>query len=207
MGADERCLDGRRIDAVALLECARAIYDLPGAPLALASRGAWRGGFGAGASWMGMALQITRGAPPIAPALERRTFWIMNALGLAKNGGAALTAAVVGALLGRALGTGSVGWLVGAITFIAAFYAIEGQMVFLFPLALEGRAAECRKWTVKAGGTWRVMLTVVPISAGMVFGGFLGRGFLRSWCLGCLAVVVWYHLLEGDLTARAPRAR
>ena len=43
------------------------------------------------------------------------------------------------------------------------------------------------------------MATVMPLAAVMLAGGFLGRGFVRSWCLGCLAVCLWYeHLrLEG----------
>src|SRR5262249_37135522 len=31
-----------------------------------------------------------------------------------------------------------------------------------------------------------------------LFGGLAGRGFLRSWCLGCLAVCLWYEDLCND---------
>jgi hypothetical protein len=37
---------------------------------------------------------------------------------------------------------------------------------------------------------------VIPLAAVMLFGGVVGRGFVRSWCLGCLAVVVWYEDLR-----------
>ena len=43
------------------------------------------------------------------------------------------------------------------------------------------------------------MLTVIRLASVMLFGGFLGGGFLRSWCLGCLAVAVWYEELRGGV--------
>jgi hypothetical protein len=82
---------------------------------------------------------------------------------------------------------------------VPVFYAIEAQMVFLFPLALDGSAGpfrESRVWTRQAGGTLEVMRLVLPIAVTMLFGGFVGRGFVRSWCIGCLAVCVWYELLR-----------
>jgi hypothetical protein len=32
----------------------------------------------------------------------------------------------------------------------------------------------------------------------MLLGGLAGRGFVRSWCLGCLAVCLWYEDLRTD---------
>lgn len=55
--------------------------------------------------------------------------------------------------------------------------------------------------TAQAGGTLRVMAVVMPIAATMLGGGFVGRGFLRSWCLGCLAVCIWYEDLRSDPAA------
>src|ERR1043165_8217029 len=79
-------------------------------------------------------------------------------------------------------------------------------MVFLFPLAIDGRTRVFREslaWTSRAGGTWRVMCIVLPIAGTMLFGGLAGRGFIRSWCVGCLAVVVWYeHLRQTKAGAR-----
>jgi len=40
------------------------------------------------------------------------------------------------------------------------------------------------------------MKTVLPLAAMMLLGGFVGRGFVRSWCLGCLAVLIWYERLR-----------
>jgi hypothetical protein len=80
-----------------------------------------------------------------------------------------------------------------------AFYLVEAQMVFLFPLALDGSSrpfADALVWTRRAGGTTAVMRVVVPLACTMLFGGLVGRGFLRSWCLGCLAVCLWYEELR-----------
>jgi predicted MPP superfamily phosphohydrolase len=82
-----------------------------------------------------------------------------------------------------------------------AFYAVEAQMVFLFPLALDGSArpfADARRWTRRAGGTVAVLRVVVPLAGVMLLGGLVGRGFVRCWCLGCLAVCLWYDDLRND---------
>jgi predicted phosphodiesterase len=93
------------------------------------------------------------------------------------------------------------GWHWLALLSIPGFYAIEAQMVFLFPLALDGATrplASSRAWTVRAGGTVAVMCVVLPLALTMLGGGFVGRGFVRSWCLGCLAVCVWYEDLRNE---------
>jgi predicted MPP superfamily phosphohydrolase len=46
----------------------------------------------------------------------------------------------------------------------------------------------------------------MPIAASMILGGFLGRGFLRSWCVGCLAILVWYERLRAERNAPVPRS-
>ncbi|MBA3869730.1 MAG: hypothetical protein H0X30_11320 [Anaerolineae bacterium] len=74
-------------------------------------------------------------------------------------------------------------------------------MVFLFPLALDGYPElfrESRQLTIKAGGTLNVMLIVMRLALVMLFGGFWGRGFVRSWALGCLSVVLWYEQVKQD---------
>lgn len=91
-------------------------------------------------------------------------------------------------------------WLVPLAA--VAFYAVEAQMVFLFPLALDGNArpfAAAWRWTRRAGGTFAVMRVVMPLACTMFFGGVAGRGFLRSWCLGCLAICFWYEDLRQNL--------
>jgi hypothetical protein len=40
------------------------------------------------------------------------------------------------------------------------------------------------------------MLIVMRLALVMLFGGFLGGGFVRSWALGCLSVVLWYEQVK-----------
>jgi len=84
-----------------------------------------------------------------------------------------------------------------------AFYLVEVQMVFLFPVSLDGSARpfrDARRWTRRAGGTVAALSIVLPVAFTMVFGGLAGRGFVRSWCLGCLAICVWYvQLREAEM--------
>jgi predicted MPP superfamily phosphohydrolase len=171
-----------------LLRRAREILDDSTCPLAAASRDAWRGLFASGGEWMRLALSHLRGQNLPTPGLN------VNALGTIKYGlasGAALVVAA-GAVLLHA-------WPL-LLLCVPAFYAVEAQMVFLFPVALDGAARpfrEARRWTACAGGTLAVMAVVLPLAAFMLFGGFLGQGFVRSWCLGCLAVCIWYEDLRG----------
>lgn len=134
-------------------------------------------------------LETLRGqsCPPLAFNYQR--------LGLIKYGlasGAALLWTVAACV-------GHVPWL--APLAIVAFYAVEAQMVFLFPLALDGSVrpfGDARRWTRRAGGTFAIMRVVLPLAGTMLLGGLVGRGFLRSWCLGCLAVCLWYEDLRTD---------
>ncbi|MBI5362825.1 MAG: hypothetical protein HZA53_06575 [Planctomycetes bacterium] len=77
-----------------------------------------------------------------------------------------------------------------------AFYAVEAQFVFLLPVVADGST---RPWrdahlrTRTAGGTLRVMATVVPIALFMLVEGLAGRGLVRSWLVGCLAIVLWHE--------------
>jgi hypothetical protein len=164
--------------------------------------------FGGGARWMAIALARVRAeerhasearSDPTAsevgwtgfagPGFEGSVASAPARLGYIKYGAALACTSVV---LASAILVSP--WL--AIAAIPAFYAIEAQMVFLFPIAIDGAPspfAASRALTVRAGGTLRVMRTVMPIAASMVFGGCAGRGFLRSWCVGCLAVCVWYE--------------
>ena len=146
------------------------------------------GGFASGAQWMRLALETWRGRP--CP----QTAFNYQRLGLIKYG---LASGV--ALLWAAACAWHVPWLVPLAA--VAFYAVEAQMVFLFPLALDGSArpfGAARRWTRHAGGTVAVMRVVVPLACTMLFGGLAGRGFLRCWCLGCLAVCLWYEDFRND---------
>jgi predicted MPP superfamily phosphohydrolase len=172
-----------------LLARAAERYDAPGSPLRAAAAGAARGGFASGAGWMRLALETLRGRPCPPTAINYQRLGLVK-YGLA--GGAALLGAVAAC-------AGHVPWLVPLAA--VAFYAVEAQMVFLFPLALDGSTrpfGDARRWTRRAGGTVAVMRVVVPLACTMLFGGLAGRGFLRSWCLGCLAVCLWYEDLRND---------
>jgi hypothetical protein len=137
---------------------------------------------------MRLALETLRGRP--CPARD------VNYLGLGLM--------KYGLACGAALVSAGAVWAVSAVwlsPFVAllVFYAVEAQMAFLFPLALDGEAqpfAAAWRMTGRAGGTPAVMRVVLPLAGVMLLGGLAGRGFLRSWCLGCLAVCVWYEDLR-----------
>jgi hypothetical protein len=209
---DADAVRSSRITARALLVEAARLYDATDAPFARAARTAWRTGFTSAAAWMDLALDViaedqkTKRARPRRDAKRPSRF---NLHGLAKNGGAALVALAIASAVGAATATSlascALGALIGLVTFVLAFYAVEGQMVFLFPILLDGLHdgrdlvslfVECRAWTVRAGGTVAVMRVVMPIASRMMFGGLFGHGVVRSWCLGCLAVVLWYDALR-----------
>ena len=180
------------------------LYDAPDGTLRTAARRAR--GFAGGAAWMRLALRVLRDErvrdervrdervrdepTPVDAARFRR-------LGAAKYGGCLLSAAG-GGVIGSKL-AGRRGGLVAAAV---GFYAAEAQAVFLFPLALDAPGPmlatfrRARRLTARAGGTPRVMATVLPLAARMLLGGLLGGGFRRSWCLGCLAVCVWYERVK-----------
>jgi hypothetical protein len=165
------------------LAVAARLYDDPALPLARAARDAWRGGFATGAEWMRLALGVMRGTPP-----KGRTSFQM--LGFGKY----LLCLAAAALM---LVPGRIFWPLAVL----AFYAIEVQMVFLFPLALDGRAdllRSSRALTRRAGGTLPVMAKVMRIAAGMLGNPLLGRDPVRAWSLGCLAVLVWYEEVRRD---------
>ena len=127
----------------------------------------------------------------------------LQRLGLIKYGVATLVALL---WVAGCIAIGRPRWGAAAVLL---FYAVEAQFVFLFPLALDGVARPLRasrRWTIAAGGTFRVMATVLPIAAVMLLGGFVGRGFVRSWCIGCLAVCVWYEHLRAAGVSTARRA-
>jgi hypothetical protein len=106
-------------------------YDAPGSRLRAAAAGAASGGFTSGARWMRLALEALRSrpCPPMAFNYQR--------LGLIKYG-LATGAALLWTVLACAY---HVPWLVPLAA--VAFYAVEAQMVFLFPwrwTAIPGRS-------------------------------------------------------------------
>lgn len=176
------------LTAQSLLAHARMLYDNPALPFASSAEGdAWKSGFVSGAAWMRLVMQHLRGTK------QQKVDADFQYLGIVKYALCA-AGAFVWIILSIAIGF----WLLIPLAAFA-FYAIEAQMVFLFPLALDGHIAlfrESRVWTIKAGGTFHVMLIVMRLALVMLFGGFLGGGFVRSWALGCLSVVLWYEQVK-----------
>src|SRR5438105_11136787 len=115
-----------RVRARDLLTRAAQRYDAPGSALPAAAAGAALGGFASGARWMRLALETLRGMPCPEAALDYQR------LGLIKYG----LAGAVALLWAVAAWAWYVPWLVPLAA--VAFYAVEAQMVFLFPLALDG---------------------------------------------------------------------
>jgi hypothetical protein len=171
-----------------LLVQARTLYDDTRLPFArIAAHQGWQTGFASGAEWMRSVMAYTRGVdiPPVRVSY--------NILGLFKYGVASLCTLIY--IIYIAL-TVWLGWWLILPGFVPIFYAVEAQMVFLFPLAIDGYQHplhESRALTRRAGGTLPVMGTVMPIAGVMLFGGFVGGGFIRSWALGCLAIALWYE--------------
>lgn len=168
-----------------LLAHAQAIYDDPLLPFAnTAAKQGWRTGFASGAEWMRSVMEHKRPSSiSYTPASYNR--WGFFKYGMA---GVCALAYLIFVYLTRT-------WLL-LPGFVLVFYAVEAQMVFLFPLLIDGcknPLVESRRWTQRAGGTLPVMITVMQLAVVMLFGGFVGKGFIRSWALGCIAVVVWYE--------------
>ncbi|WKZ56693.1 MAG: hypothetical protein QY326_08160 [Bdellovibrionota bacterium] len=171
-----------------LLREAARIYDDPRLGLQIDRLEGAAGIFAFGEKWMARALGLLRGglsSPPASAAILA---------GVLKYGLCSIVAALV-FMVPDSLA-------IGALGAVVAFYAIEAQFVFLFPLLIEGEERPWRRsieLTQAAGGTLRVMSIVLPIAASMLFGGFLGRGFMRSWCIGCLAILIWYSAVNQHL--------
>ncbi len=167
-----------------LLEMARACYDTPGSELPALAQKAARGGFSAGAEWMQQAQNILR------PAKSESHNANFTFLGIAKYAAAAISAFIP--LLWLTPGDAVFLLPLSAIL----FYLVESQFVFLFPVALDGSETPFRdafRLRLAAGPTLHVLITVLHIAAYMLVGGFLGKGFLRSWAVGCLAVLIWHN--------------
>lgn len=147
-----------------------------------AARAAASEGFAGGSAWMAASMGRPR---TLSPARARY-------LGIVKYGLSLLASATM---------LGATWALFGPLAVLPAalaFYAVEAQLVFLFPVAIEGHAAPFReafRLTRTAGGTLTVMATVLRIAATMLLGGPWRGGIVRAWSLGCLAIVIWYEQL------------
>ena len=171
-----------------LLQQAIQLYDNPDALLANRARDhGWKQGFTSGAEWMSYAMSHYRATLIPANQVNYQYYGTLK-YGLASIG----ALAVIGFAIWSKL------WIVLPLVVIV-FYAIEAQMVFLFPLLIDSHSDPIRhsiQWTNRAGGTIPVMWTVMQLACVMLFGGFVGQGFIRSWALGCLSVCIWYEELR-----------
>lgn len=168
--------------ALHLLKQAALLYDDPATNLAARVNPA--GGFQSGADWMRETMSLLRGRKlPGSP----HSFTL---LGIAKY-----TMASVAALLVVASVALGLPWPAMVILAPLAFYAVEVQFVFLFPLVIDGVPRPWRRSLrmTRFMTTPYAMSVVIPLAAVMLFGGLFGKGFIRCWCLGCLSVVIWYE--------------
>ncbi|MCB9891401.1 MAG: metallophosphoesterase [Planctomycetes bacterium] len=163
--------------------------------VALARANAARG-FQSGGEWMVAALQCIRKANVVS--CDTR---------FARAGTLKYAACTLLGILCAALAYHVATWL-AAPGFVLGFYALEARLVFLFPVMIDDgvRAwASTGRWVVAAGGVLRSMSIVLPLAIVMLTGGFLGRGFVRSWLLGCTAVLLWYEDLRDSGVEPVPR--
>jgi hypothetical protein len=180
-------VSAQMISAQKLLQQAAALYDDRSSPLAQQSQHAWKGGFYSGAAWMELVLSELRGQP------QRSVPQCLQGFGILKYTLTSIAALIVVAI---AIKTQIYPFI---LLCIPAFYAVEVQMVFLFPITLDRLPHPFRtslQWTQYAGGTIAAMRIVLVLAVVMLLGGLLGKGFVRCWCLGCLAVVLWYEQIR-----------
>lgn len=179
---------GLSMQALKLLQQARQIYDNPDFSFAdQAKNQGWRHGFASGADWMRSAMSHYR-VTPIPPNSANYHYYGTLKYGLS----------TIGALVVIGFASWSRMWLLLPLV-VLVFYAIEAQMVFLFPLLIDGYSNPIKQsyqWTIRAGGTIPVMVTVMQLASVMLFGGLIGQGFVRSWALGCLSICIWYEELR-----------
>jgi hypothetical protein len=136
---------------------------------------------------MALALSEIRGAPVARSRVGA------SRLGLVKYGLATCLAALVVA------GAAAIeAWKLLPLA-VVAFYLVEAQAAFVFPAFVDGVPSpwgRSRELVRAAGGTVVVAAATLVIASVMLGGGLAGKGFLRSWCIGCLAVVLWYERLR-----------
>ena len=143
-------------------------------------------GFDGGAKWMHRAMAAAGWRMP--PVGDCGKYGLM---GWMKYGICSMLAFLAAAAAWVWLGLWSV-----PLAVILVFYLAEAQMVFLFPEALLGRRSPClsaRALTQAAGGSIRVMVTVLPIAAGMLGAGWWRGKGREKWAQGCMAVILWHR--------------
>ncbi|MFN7701487.1 MAG: hypothetical protein ACK6CU_13650 [Deltaproteobacteria bacterium] len=156
-------------------------------------------GFGGGLAWM-----LARNGA-VAGARERRRGHVV---GVVKYGLCIAFGAVVAGLLALSLRDLAWPWAslgAASLAFVLAFYALESRWVFVFPAMADGDPHPfLRSWrlTREHGGTLEAMRVVMPIAAWMVFGSLVDGHVVRTWAIGCHAVLTWYRDLRTRGQAR-----
>lgn len=155
---------------------AEVLYDR----LPVAAHAAKLGGFTGGARFMAAAL-TDLGYTTAIPTMG------MERLGFRKYG-----LASVAALLAAATTFVLAPWWLAVVAFVGVFYGVESRFVFAFPLAVTGCATPMRTSHHMAGSVASITPRVMMVAYHMLSGGVRGRGFVRSWCVGCLVIVLWF---------------
>nr|WP_067054738.1 hypothetical protein [Mucilaginibacter sp. L294] len=78
---------------------------------------------------------------------------------------------------------------------IIVFYVAEVQLLFLFPLLIDGvkhPLTTSIKQTYKTGIS-RAIFNVIPIGFYMVGGLLDVKAPLKKWHIGCLSILIWYR--------------
>ncbi len=78
---------------------------------------------------------------------------------------------------------------------ILLFYLIEVQLLFLFPLLIDGSKNSFKSsWRLtRQIGTFRAMIVVIPIAIYMLYGMCRRKDCLQHWYVGCLSILILYE--------------
>jgi hypothetical protein len=87
-----------------------------------------------------------------------------------------------------------------------AFYLVEIQLLFLFPILVDDRDAPIRTSLAltKRVGYLTVLCNVIPIAVFMILGWLVRRRGLEAWLIGCMAILIWYERACSRNSDRAP---
>lgn len=77
---------------------------------------------------------------------------------------------------------------------VIIFYFVEVHFLFLFPILFDKKTnpiATSIKYTYQIG-LIHLIVNVIPIALFMIWGLFHFKNPLRSWLVGCIAILIWY---------------
>jgi len=81
---------------------------------------------------------------------------------------------------------------------ILLFYLVEVQLLFLFPLLIDGNKKSFKnsRLFTKKIGVFRAMMVVMRIALYMLYGLCRKKDHLGNWYAGCLAVLILYEKIN-----------